>query len=127
MKLAAMLIIRTVLIAGLQLITAQEQLIGRIDGRVLDLFGDPIAGAGVIISTQGGLERRFVTDGRGRYEASGLAAGQYSISASHSGFHVAKSSVYLGPGRQVLVELGLRPGRLGQGEPDTIITRSERQ
>jgi len=117
----------TLLIAGLALAMGQQESTGTIRGRVLDLFGNPIIGAEVLVSTDRRIDRRLVTDQQGVYEASGLTAGSYSISAALRGFHAAKRTTYLGPGEQVVVELGLQPGRLGPVERETIITGIVRQ
>ena len=121
------LLTTTILIASFVFASGQEGATGRIKGRIIDLFGNPIAGAQVLITTNGTIERRLVTDQNGTYEADGLPAANYSISTSLRGFHTANRSAYLGPGEQIVIELGLQPGRLGPVERVTVVTGSVRQ
>lgn len=125
MKLA--LTILLVFASGLSMMDHQSESTGKINGRVLDLFGTPVAGAEVLISTNGEIERRLVSNQEGAYEAIGLPAGTYVISASLRGFHRANRTIYIGPGEQVIADLGLRPGRLGPMEREAIIVGNIRQ
>jgi Carboxypeptidase regulatory-like domain len=125
MRFAVMILVA--LTASSTLALGQESSAGMIKGRVLDLFGNPIGGVEVSISVNGKLNQRLVTDQIGAYEARGLQAGDYLISATLRGFHVANRSVYLEPGGQAVVELGLRPGRLAPVETEAIIKGTTRQ
>jgi Carboxypeptidase regulatory-like domain len=125
MRLAAMMLM--ILTGSIALVPSQEESTGRFKGRILDLLGNPIAGAEILISANGNVEQRFVSDQKGSYEGGGFRAGTYSISASLRGFRTARRSVYLGPGEQVVVELGLQPGRLGPTEREASIAGRVRQ
>ncbi len=125
MKLA--IITLMVFAPSLSMVVQQSEVTGKIDGRVLDLFGNPIAGAEVLVSRNGEIKRRLVSNQEGSYEASGLPPGTYGISANLRGFHRANRNAYLGPGEHIVADLGLRPGRLGPVEREAIVAGNVRQ
>lgn len=120
-------IILMVVTSSLALVLGQEEATGKIKGRVLDLFGNPIVGAEVLVSRNGEIDRRLVSNQEGSYEANGLPAGTYAISANLRGFHRANRNAYLGPGEHIVADLGLRPGRLGPVEREGIVVGNVRQ
>ena len=82
---------------------------GRIEGKVIDPKGDPVAGASVIITEEVNNQKfTAVTDQQGRYKIEGLPAGGYTVVISASGFSEArKESVKLDEGAVVPVDAKL--------------------
>ena len=105
---------------------ASEQTNGSVKGRVVDLFGNPMVGVEVSISVDDRVEQRLVTDENGRYESIALQPATYQVSAALRGFHIARSKKYVGPGKPVVIELGLRPGHIAPADV-TVITGTVRQ
>jgi hypothetical protein len=118
MRLAAMML---VILTTSSVVQSQQQPAGKINGRVLDQLGNPLAEASILVSAKGLDDRHLVTDQKGVYEIEGVRPGSYSISASFRGFHNATRTVYVGPDGQVTVELGLRLGRLAPSQGEAII------
>lgn len=74
-----------VMTAGLSPLKAQS--VGSITGTVLDQAGKTIAGASVTVKTVAGAVAAAATaDDDGRFTASGLAAGNYTVETSSPGF-----------------------------------------
>jgi iron complex outermembrane receptor protein len=77
--------------AGISQLQAQSA--GSISGTILDQAGKPIAGASVEIKSEpNGTPRSLTADDNGKFSASDLAAGTYSIKASAPGFALATRS-----------------------------------
>jgi hypothetical protein len=101
---------------------AVAQTTGVISGVILDSAGGVLTRAEVTITRQEtGQVRREITDGRGRYTASGLPVGSYEVRAALEGFRAAvRKAVTLSMGRSVAIDLILEVG----GSSDTIIVTS---
>src|SRR5664279_127150 len=70
---------------------AQSQSVGTISGTVADTTEGVIPNASVTIKNQGtGLDRTVAVGAEGRYTATGLPIGTYSITASAQGFQAAE-------------------------------------
>jgi len=80
----------------------------RISGRVLDPSGAPIAAAGVEAQrVDTGLLRTAQTDLRGEYGFPALPAGDYTVTASHSGFQPGRRRLRLELGRHLQADVRL--------------------
>ena len=79
---------------GLLAAPAQAQT-GSARGRVLDLQGQPIPDAKVLIEFQGGITRKFETktNKKGEYMQVGMQPGPYRLTASKDGYQPAVSDV----------------------------------
>ena len=74
-----------VLIAGISSLQAQSAS-GTIQGTVVGQNGQPIQGAHIAILSASQVERTLVSGADGKYSASGLPAGTYSVQISATGF-----------------------------------------
>jgi len=84
------------LLLGIGLLAAPAQAqTGTARGRVLDLQGQPIPDAKVLIEFQGGITRKFETktNKKGEYMQVGMQPGPYRITASKDGYQPAVSDV----------------------------------
>ena len=79
------------------------QMSARVRGTVLDIDGQPVAGATVTFEYQGGLTRQFevVSDDDGGYSQSGLQRGPYSVTAEKEGVGRRTEELTLRVGQQV--------------------------
>ena len=88
---------------------------GRIEGLVTDQTGGVIPGAEVIVTeVNTGSQRRLVTDGQGRWTATGLASGQVSVAVSLAGFKTSQRTFLLDPGRVAHVNVILEVGETSE-------------
>ncbi|HCJ09660.1 MAG TPA: hypothetical protein DHW14_00640 [Clostridiales bacterium] len=72
--------------------------------------GRPLAGARVVVMDQAGIHVTTVlTDGAGRYEVEGLAAGSYTLLFQAADFRSERTGVSLDPGDAVVVDQALEP------------------
>jgi hypothetical protein len=96
-----------------------------ISGVVRDSAGGVIPGVSVVVKDDGtGSAQETVTDADGRYMASALGAGSYTITASLSGFKTAVAkSVKIAPGQPVTIPLILEVGSLT--ETVNVVSSSE--
>ena len=86
---------------------------GSLRGRVTDVFGEPIAGAQVVLKGAGELQ--VVSDGRGGFEFPELSPGSYWVRVD-SGAHLSRASALeVAPrqGRELSVALLGRPAQPG--------------
>ena len=80
---------------------------GTVSGKVTDSTNDsPLIGANVILE---GTSLGAATDGEGRYEIIGLAAGEYVITVSYIGFRNFKENISLESGQRITKDLVLQP------------------
>ncbi|MBI3910175.1 MAG: carboxypeptidase regulatory-like domain-containing protein [Armatimonadetes bacterium] len=96
------------------------------DGQFLNAeTGHPIPEVEAIISYGEAEPGVVLTDGRGRFSAEDVPAGQYSIASHAAGYYDEKTTVTLVPGKTNVVRLRLRPRpaafaghlRAGDGQP----------
>ena len=94
-----------------------------ISGVVKDTDGAVLPGVSVVIKNDtSGQSQDVTTDAEGRYQATALGAGSYTVSATLSGFKVATAkSVRVAPGQPVTIPLTLE---IGQLEETVIVTSS---
>ncbi len=111
------------LLAVLVPIGAIAQSSASISGVVKDTEGSVLPGVTVVIKNETtGTSQEVTTDGEGRYQASALGAGAYTVSASLSGFKTATSkNVSVAPGQPVSIPLTLE---IGQLEETVVVTSS---
>ncbi len=76
---------------------AAAQPAGAVEGSVVDANGSPLPGVVVAVTGPSGSVEH-VTGGDGRYAATGLAAGDYVVTAVLSGFETASLAVSVGEG-----------------------------
>ena len=75
---------------------------GSVSGKVTDASNNsPLIGANVILE---GTSLGAATDGEGRYEIKGLAAGEYVITVSYIGFRNFKENISLEPEQRITKE-----------------------
>ena len=80
---------------------------GTVSGKVTDATNNsPLIGANVILE---GTSLGAATDGEGRYEIKGLAAGEYVVTVSYIGFRNFKEIVTLEVGQRITKDLVLQP------------------
>ncbi len=90
-----------------------------LEGTVRDSNGALVAGAQVkVVSDSSGAERTAVTDEDGFYRVVALQAGNYTITATQTGFATATSKVDLTLNRTLTLPIQLRVGGVG----DTQVT-----
>ena len=94
-----------------------------ISGVVKDTDGAVLPGVSVVIKNDtSGQSQDVTTDAEGRYQATALGAGSYTVSATLSGFKVATAkNVRVAPGQPVTIPLTLE---IGQLEETVIVTSS---
>jgi hypothetical protein len=104
---------------------------GTIAGTVTDETGGAVPGATVTIrNTDTAAARELLTGPDGRYTATNLAPGPYTITATLTGFtSVERSGIRLTVGREIVVDIGLRVGGLQDvvtvvGEAAAVDTRT---
>jgi hypothetical protein len=104
---------------------ASAQSTASISGVVKDASGGVMPGVSVVIKNDGtGAATDAVTDADGRYTASALGAGSYTVTASLSGFKTAVAkAVKIAPGQPVSIPLTLEVGSLS--ETVTVASSSE--
>jgi Carboxypeptidase regulatory-like domain/TonB dependent receptor len=103
-----------VVLFSLAPIGASAQSTASISGVIKDADGSVLPGVTVIIKNETtGTSQEVTTDAEGRYTATALGAGTYSVSAALSGFKTATAkSVSVAPGQPVSIPLTLEIGQL---------------
>lgn len=83
---------------------------GDLRGVVIERAGGPLAGVAVVVTNRAtGLQRRAVSDARGRFAVAGLPVGTYDVEGALTGFAVARDeAVAIGIGQSVRTRLELR-------------------
>ncbi len=118
---------RTALVVALFVMSvpmgADAQSTASISGVVKDTDGSVLPGVTVVVRDDAsGVAQEVTTDGEGRYQATALGAGSYTVSASLAGFKTATAkSVRVAPGQPVAIALTLE---IGQLEETVIVTSS---
>jgi tetratricopeptide (TPR) repeat protein len=94
------LIAAGLLLGGLLLAAPAQAQTGTARGKVLDMQGQPIVDAKVLIEFQGGITRKFETktNKKGEYMQVGMQPGPYRITASKDGYQPAVSDVRIALG-----------------------------
>ena len=102
---------------------AEAQSSASISGVVKDTDGSVLPGVTVIIKEEStGQSHEVTTDGEGRYQATALSAGSYTVSATLTGFKTATAkSVRLAIGQPISIALTLE---IGQLEETVVVTSS---
>ncbi len=102
---------------------ATAQSTASISGVVKDAQGAVLPGVSVVIKDDAsGRSLDVTTDADGRYQASALGAGSYTVTASLSGFKTASSkNIRVAPGQPVSIPLTLEIGAL---EETVVVTSS---
>src|SRR5436190_2774573 len=105
--------------------TAYTQSTASISGAVKDSSGGVMPGVSVVVKNDAnGAAQESVTDADGRYTASALGAGSYTVTATLSGFTTAVAKgVRVAPGQPVTIPLVLEVGSLS--ETVTVSSSSE--
>src|SRR5436190_13088144 len=105
--------------------TAYTQSTASISGAVKDSSGGVMPGVSVVVKNDAnGAAQESVTDADGRYTASALGAGSYTVTATLSGFKTAVAKgVRVAPGQPVTIPLVLEVGSLS--ETVTVTSSSE--
>ena len=103
--------------------TIHAQATASISGVVKDTAGSVLPGVTVIVkSDTSGTSQELTTDGEGRYQATALSGGSYTISASLTGFKTATAkNIQVAPGQPVSIPLTLE---IGQLEETIVVTSS---
>jgi hypothetical protein len=111
------------LLTALVPIGAFAQSTASISGVVKDTEGAVLPGVTVTVKNDTtGQSRDITTDGDGRYTATALEAGTYSVSAALSGFKTASAkNISLAPGQPIALPLTLE---IGQLEETVVVTSS---
>lgn len=93
-----------------------EATTGVISGTVRDPSGGVLPGVTIEVrNVETGLTRPYVTDQNGRYRAPLLPLGNYSITASLSGFSTLnRSGVRLGVGQELAIDLDMAVGEISE-------------
>ncbi len=113
------------LLAALGPSRAFAQSTASISGVVKDTAGSVLPGVSVTIKNEAsGATQEVLTDGTGRYQASALGAGSYTVSAALTGFKAAAAKdVRVAPGQPVTIPLVLEIGSLE--ETVNVVSSSE--
>ncbi|MEQ1910724.1 MAG: TonB-dependent receptor [Vicinamibacterales bacterium] len=92
-----------------------QQTTGTVTGVVRDSSGGAIPGATVQLRVEGSnTPREATTDAQGVFEISGLAAGQYEVSAALDGFDTSTVRVSVIAGQSIPADVTLSPARFSQ-------------
>ena len=104
------------LVSALFVPMALGQVTGKISGTVTDESGALIPGVEVLVmNTDTGSTRTLVTGDEGRYMATDLTPGSYSVEASLAGFQTAvRSGLVLSIGREIAVGMTLKVGEISE-------------
>jgi len=97
-------------VSWLVLPCARSQSMAAFHGTVLDSSGAPLSNASVgILSEKTGAVTSLTTASDGTYNSPALAAGTYTITATHSGFRMFRQTgIVLQPGRPVTLSITLK-------------------
>jgi len=100
---------------------AHAQATASISGVVRDASGGVVPGVTVVVKDDNtGRAFEAITDADGRYQALGLLAGTYTVTASLSGFKTAEAKILVAIGQPVTLPLTLQVGELAE----TVIVTS---
>lgn len=101
---------------------AQESLC-RLDGRVVDLAGNGLEGARVVLTNSSGqVVDQQPTDVNGKFTFPGIQPGTFRMNVTAPGFHSEHRTVVLRAGDVVHLDVGLFVGQQGDpGPPPTIV------
>jgi hypothetical protein len=104
-------------------ITGYAQSTASISGVVKDTAASVLPGVTVVIKNDtSGVAQEVTTNAEGRYQASALGAGSYTVTATLTGFKTATAkSIRVAPGQPVSIPLTLE---IGQLEETIIVTSS---
>jgi iron complex outermembrane recepter protein len=99
---------------------------GAVQGTVVDLRNQPVQGATVAIASAYKVERTAVTGADGKFSATGLPAGEYSVSVSATGFATQERRVMVAAGSAAEVPVALTVASVSEevkveAEADTSI------
>jgi hypothetical protein len=127
MKVRSLILVFFLLTAAAVLVSAgaavaQETTTGAISGRVTDAQGLPVPGVTVTV-TSGQGSRAFVTDQDGRYLASFLTPGVYTVRTELQGFKpIQQKNVVVPLGQQIALNLSMQVGGLSETVDVTAAT-----
>lgn len=98
----------------------------QLQGNVVDARSG-VGVAAAVVRVTGPVQRAVTTDGSGGYAFTGLAAGEYSLTAAHAGYDSTRVHVVVRAGGAVTVDLRLtpRPVRMASLPVDTERQRDE--
>lgn len=103
-----------VLLLGLAAPAAGQR--AAVAGEVADAeTGEPLPGAHVVLTGEGGEQALGATDEGGRFAFAGLLPGRYEMAASSVGYEVLRDTLEVGFGDRVELALALRPERARLG------------
>lgn len=93
------------------MVLAQAEVSGRINGKVTNAQGQPVAGALVeVASTALGIERKATTASNGEFFFALLPTGAYTIAVTAPSYQSQAYEVRLGIGQTIPLEVQLAPG-----------------
>jgi hypothetical protein len=100
---------------------AQESLC-RLDGRVVDLAGNVLEGARVVLTTSSGqVVGQQPTAAEGKFIFASIEPGTFGMNVTAPGFHSERRTVVLRAGEVIHLDIGLFVGQQGDpGPPPTI-------
>jgi hypothetical protein len=88
--------------------SAQDYTSGSVTGRVTDNTGRPVSGATIALRSAAVGQTRTLTSGaNGQFSATGLAPGDYEVSASANGFAPFSGTINVAPARANEIEVNL--------------------
>ncbi len=121
MKRGLMVLLLTVLVAGLCVPAVFAQAAGTVKGYVKDMEGKPIAGAVVqYVSTETGRKYQLKTNNKGEFFSLGIAPGKYTVTLLRDGqelFHYNGVPVTLDEQQNVLnIDLQKEAANAGKGQ-----------
>src|SRR4051812_930123 len=94
---------------------------GGIRGSIVDARGgEPLASVQVQLT---GTPHRAVSDDKGEFQIDGVAPGDYVLSVSTVGYHVAKRAFRLDPGERKEFDVVISADNLRQN--DTVVERTD--
>ena len=99
---------------------------GSVEGTVVDSRTQPVQGAAVAVSSAYRVERTSVTGADGKFSVQGLAAGEYSISVSATGFATQERRIVVSAGSAATISVPLSVASVSEevkveAEADTSI------
>jgi tetratricopeptide (TPR) repeat protein len=103
--------VRAVVLTAILAISAWGQVTGRVEGRVLDMSGNPLDKVAVNIVSQRTSSARFdlATDKNGRFLQIGIMPGDYVASFKKDGFAPASKEIHVGIDETTRIDMELKP------------------
>ncbi len=130
MKTQALVVAAAVALAAPAFVSAQDwRGVGRLEGRVLDPDGKPVADASVKLAlpARGGGGTTLKTDKKGRWAVGGIASGRWDIDIEAAGFVTKRVSANLGAESERVPPIEVKVERAAPAGPPLEVLEAVRK